>query len=63
MPDGLDDKCGGCSWSLTLSTLLGGEEASFELTWPFVKDVLGYFLEPQQRLVTGPCMDPDCAVG
>ena len=57
MPDGLDDKCGGCSWSFTLSsslsTSLGGEEVSLEVTWPFGEDA-GFFLEPRQRLVTGP---------
>ena len=55
MPDGLDDKCGGCSWSFTLSTSLGGEEVSLEVTWPFGEDKedTGFFLEPRQRLVTG----------
>ena len=53
LSDGLDDKCRGRSWSFTLYTSLGGEEASFQATLPFVKDA-GLFLELQQRLVTGP---------
>ena len=36
LPDGLDDKRGGRSWSFTLSTSLGSEEASFGATLPSV---------------------------
>ena len=32
MPDGLDDKCGVCSWSFISSMSLGGEEVLFKVT-------------------------------
>ena len=36
LPDGLDDKRGGRSWSFMLSTSLGSKEAPFGATLPSV---------------------------